>query len=196
MWSDGDDGNETEKRLVSAIDECKEYSVPICVLHLSSGEKAPCVNETGKARLDRIVERAVKNGVTLAFENQRKLANIAFVFELYEDVPNVRFCWDVGPEGCFTPGREYMPIFGNKLCYTHIHDNLCEYNGDLHRIPFDGKTDYERVARHIANSGYGGTLTLEVLPNDDIYKNVSAYDFYERAYGAIFRISKLCEKAK
>lgn len=194
IWSENTDGDETEKRLMRALEECKSFGVPIAVMHLSSGENAPCVSDAGRRRFDRIVDTAVKNGTVIAFENQRKLANIAFVMELYDKVENVRFCWDVGHEGCFTPGKEFMPLFGEKLCYTHIHDNLCEYNGDLHRIPFDGCLDYERVARHIAKSGYSGTLTLETMPVDEIYKGVSAYEFYSKAYCAAVKFRDMCIK--
>jgi sugar phosphate isomerase/epimerase len=197
IWEKGYDGDETEKMLLGAVEDCRRYSVPTVVMHLSSGENAPCVSDEGRARFDRIVDKAISGGVKIAFENQRKLANLAFVMELYADVENVGFCWDVGHEQCFARGREYMPLFSDKLCFTHIHDNLCEYNGDLHRLPFDGKIDFERVAGHIAKSGYKGTLTLEVMPADkSIYKDIDPVIYYEKAYMAISKIRQMCINAK
>ncbi len=192
LWSSGDEGDLMQKRICSCIERCAMYEIPIAVVHLSSGDNAPHICDIGKTRFDSIVECAVKNGVTVAFENQRKLANHAFVMELYSNVSNVGFCWDVGHEHCFADGREFMPLFGNKLVYTHIHDNLCEHDGDLHMIPFDGKIDFKRAAEHIVRSGFSGTLTLEIFGKAPIYADVSAEKFYEKAYQAIENFRNLC----
>ena len=195
IWSPEDCGDRMEKELTDTIDAAAAFSIPYVVLHLSSGDRCPCINDVGHARFDRIVNRAVQKNVTVAFENQRKLANLAFVLELYQDVPNVGFCWDVGHEKCFADGREFMPLFGNRLVYTHIHDNLCVHNGDLHLIPFDGAVDYTRTAHHLRQ--FDGTLTLEILPkNSDRYTNVPMRDYYRRAYDAAVRLRTLVEDAK
>lgn len=193
IWSDGQNGDIMEKRLFDCIAACGKNSVSIAVLHLSSGENAPCVCDAGRRRFDRLVEAAVKNNVIIAFENQRKLANLAFVSELYGNVKNVGFCWDVGHEKCFAHGREYMPLFGKKLVYTHIHDNLCTRNEDMHLIPFDGKINFHTVAAHIAASGFSGTLTLECLPEKSgLYTGVSPRGYYEKAYAAACKLRGMC----
>ena len=194
LWQKGEDGDVMLSRVCSCIERCGKYNIPVAVVHLSSGENAPHICDIGKERYDAIVDCAVKNGVTVAFENQRKLANLAFVMELYKDVSNVRFCWDVGHEHCFTGGKEFMPFFGDKLVYTHIHDNYCEYNGDMHMIPFDGKIDFSRVAEHIRRSDFSGTLTLEIFKKADIYKDMSNEVFYKRAYDAITKLRNMCEE--
>ena len=132
--------------------------------------------------------------MTLGFENQRKIGNLSFILELYNDVPQVRFCWDVGHEACFTPGREYMPLFGNKLVYTHIHDNEKVYNGDLHLIPFDGKIDYRRTAELLRKYDYQGTLTLEIAPKKSgRYDDLTIDQFFARAYTAAQRLRDLVD---
>ena len=196
LWRVGEEGDLMLSRIVSCIERCAKYDIPIAVVHLSSGEAAPHINDLGKSRFDAIVECGVKNGVTVAFENQRKIANLAFAMELYNKIDKVGFCWDVGHEGCFTYGKEFMPLFGEKLVYTHIHDNMCEYNGDQHLIPFDGKNDYERAARHIANSSFDGTLTLEIFKKDAMYSQTDTESFYTKAYDAIVRFRKMCESYK
>ena len=195
IWSDNEAGDRMEAELRNCIETASALSVPIVVTHLSSGEHCPCINDTGHARFDRLVNAAVRNNITLAFENQRKIANLAFVMELYADVPNVGFCWDVGHEACFTDGREFMPLFGDKLVYTHIHDNSGIHNEDLHMIPFDGTIDYTRTAEHL--KAFRGTLTLEFMPqNSDRYQNITARDCYERAAGSAMRLRELVEKAR
>ena len=125
----------------------------------------------------------------LAFENQRKLANLAWAMETFEDTDMVGFCWDCGHESCFTPGREYMPLFGKRLLCTHIHDNEGEYNKDSHLIPFDGNINYERFAEHIRNSGYQGPLTLEVIAkNSHRYDDITPDEYLEKAATAVKRL--------
>ncbi len=195
IWQDNEDGEAMFKSLYDCIDACHNVNVPITVVHLSSGKNPPRMNDLGFARLDKLVDHAVKQGVTLAFENQRKLANIAYIFETYKDVEQVRFCWDTGHEGVFAEGREYMPLFGDKLVYTHIHDNFSRPGGDLHMIPFDGNIDYAKVARHLKTHNYSGTLTLEVIPQVwEGYKGVSREAYYRKAYEAIIKIrNMLCD---
>ena len=180
--------------LLDCVDNCRNAGVPKMVVHLSSGKVPPRMNDLGFARFDQLVEYAVKNNVILAIENQRKLGNIAYMFEIYDDVEQVRFCWDTGHEQCFTEGREYMPLFGHKLVYTHIHDNFCKPGGDLHMLPFDGNIDFAKVAKQLKAVDYQGSLTLEVIPTVwDGYKGVSREAYYEKAYQAVSKIRDMMQ---
>ncbi len=186
MW--GDDGEEMYKRLAHTVDMCALSGAEIAIIHLSSGDNAPSLNDMGMARFTRLVEYAAKKGVKIAFENQRKIANLSWALETFADCDNVGFCWDCGHEYCFTPGREYMPLFSNQLICTHIHDNTCEYNSDNHMIPFDGKVNFNRVAEHIRKSGFDGTLMLEIFAKDKKYSDMTAEAFIKRAAGAVKKL--------
>lgn len=189
MWSDGEVGARALRILCDAVDRCAEVNVPIAVIHLSTG-KAPAITEAGQRNYAMLVEYASKKNVTLAFENQRWLANLAFVFE-YLAADNVRFCWDCGHEGCFTPGRHYMPLFGEKLACLHLHDNLGNLNEDMHLIPYDGALDFDYVAREIRNSGFDGTLMLELKGRKTpYYDHLSLEEFLARAANAACRLRK------
>lgn len=192
IWLDNEEGQQMFDRLSACIDTCHKIGVPKTVMHLSSGNNPPLMNDLGFGRFEKLVEQAVKQNVILAIENQRKLGNIAYFFEIYDDVEQVRFCWDTGHEQCFAHGREYMPLFGKKIVYTHIHDNLCEPGGDLHMIPFDGKIDYAKVVKHLKDVNYTGTLTLEVIPNVwEGYKGITPENYYQKAYNAIAKIKEM-----
>ena len=194
IWLPGEIGDVMLMTLVSCLDSCARYGVPVMIVHLSSGEKAPCVSDIGRERFDALVAHAGEVGVKIAFENQRKLANIAFAFERYENMPQVGFCWDVGHESCFTHGREYMPLFGDRLIALHLQDNMCEYNRDLHLLPFDGLIDFHRVASRIKDSGYTGTLMLEVFrKNSSLYDDLTPEEYYARAYRAASKLRLLIE---
>ncbi|MBR5528124.1 MAG: sugar phosphate isomerase/epimerase [Clostridia bacterium] len=169
MWSENEDGDAMLARLKNTVDNCAAVGVPIAVVHLSSGEKAPSITDAGRKRYGDLVEYAVKKNIKIAFENQRKLANLAWAMETF-GTDEAGFCWDCGHESCFTPGREYMPLFGDRIVCTHIHDNHGIYNGDDHILPFCGSIDFEKVAMRIKESGFCGTLMLEVFSGDDPQK--------------------------
>ena len=127
----------------------------------------------------------------IAFENQRKLANIAWAFEAFT-TETVKFCWDCGHEFCFTPGRHYMPLFGDRLICTHIHDNTAVFNDDSHFLPFDGACDFVYVADTLRNSDYTGSLMLEV-GNPSRYGELSPQEFLKKAWDAAVRLRTMVD---
>ncbi|MBQ7821085.1 MAG: sugar phosphate isomerase/epimerase [Clostridia bacterium] len=194
MWYDGEAGEDMLARLMHSVDVCVKHNIPVSVVHLSSGIPAPRINDVGYDRFSRLMEYADKNNVTIAYENQRMLANIAFAFEQF---PTAGFCWDVGHEACFANGRRYMPLFGDKLVQLHVHDNCEEFNSDLHLIPYDGKIDFERVARSIADTGYDRSLMLEIMKdNSDRYTDLTPEQYYKRASDAAHRLADRVEYYK
>lgn len=191
-----DSGREVVGTLKHSCELASENGIGIVVTHLSSGENCPPVTDAGLKNFDELINFAAKKNITLAFENQRKLANIAMIFELYGKDTNVGFCWDVGHEKCFARGREYMPLFGDRCIATHIHDNNMRYNVDEHLIPFDGSIDFRRTAELLKQYDYKGSLMLELdLPNEsnDKYKELSLEQFVKKAYAAINRLRIISE---
>lgn len=194
MWREGEGGERMCAELIACIDNCALAGVPTAVMHLSSGVNAPQVNDIGIARFTRLVEHAGKKGVVIAFENQRKLTNISWALETFEKNEQVGFCWDCGHEGCFSNGRQYMPLFASQLAALHIHDNYAVFNGDRHMIPFDAALDFERIARQIRESGYRGTLMLELFKKDgEPYGNMTADEYLCRAYAAAERLRAMID---
>ncbi|MCQ2430426.1 MAG: sugar phosphate isomerase/epimerase [Clostridia bacterium] len=192
IWREGEAGDVMAERLYASVRTCVRWEVPALVVHLSSGMTPPHVNDVGHARWVTLMELADREGVTICFENQRMLSNLAYAFETF---PTASFCWDVGHEGCFTPGRQYMPLFGNKLAALHIHDNHGVFNADEHMIPFDGSLDFDAAARMIAASGYTGTIMLELIRrNSDLYADWTPERYYRHAAEAARRIAEAVER--
>ncbi len=194
MWLDCEGGDAMLSELAYSVDNCHTAGVPVLIVHLSSGLKPPAITDIGRARFARLMEHAEKRNIIIAYENQRMLANIAWAFEEFASSPSLGFCWDCGHESCFTSGREYMPLFGKKLVATHIHDNFGEFNADKHLIPFDGSIDFNRFAEHIRNSGFEGTLMLELIEgNSKNYVDISADEYLQRGAAAIKRLRKMVD---
>ncbi|MBQ8814705.1 MAG: sugar phosphate isomerase/epimerase [Lachnospiraceae bacterium] len=193
IWYAGDGGMEMYRELTDCIDVCCEVGAPIAVVHLSSGVQAPPPTDIGRGRFIDLVDYAAGKGITVAFENQRKLGNIAWAFEEFKEAENVGFCWDCGHEACFTPGREYMPLFGDRLVCTHIHDNNRDYDEDIHILPFDGKIDFAHTASQIRESGFKGALMLEVNGNGEYYREMSCEAFLIRAAEAIKQLRDMVD---
>lgn len=198
IWFDTDGGVQMTDELKASIDRCAAADVPILVVHLSSGLTPPPTTDIGRGRFAELVEYAARKNVSIAFENQRMLANIAWAFEEFKDAKNVGFCWDCGHEYCFSPGRRYMPLFGDRLIFTHLHDNTCEFNIDRHLIPFDGNIPFDFIAKQIKESGYTGTLMLETFPRFtegkyDSYQDYSLEQFISRSADAAKKLRDMVD---
>lgn len=195
MWHPGEDGDNKLEQLCRCAEHAHAAGAGIIVVHLSSGEAAPPVTDIGRERFTRLAEYADKHNVRVAFENQRKVSNIAWAFETFPKDSNVGFCWDCGHETAFAHGRQYMPLFGDRLICTHIHDNYGVFQQDKHMLPFDGTFDYHRFARQIREYGYTGSLMLEVdyKKSPELYGNLTYLEYVERAAAAIKRLRYLVD---
>ena len=193
MWLEGAAGDTFLGELMRAVCHCAAAGVPVLVSHLSSGENAPSVTDVGRARYARLVEYAASKNVKIAFENQRKLANLAWAMETFDDSV-VGFCWDCGHESCFTPGRKHMPLFANRLVCVHIHDNFGVYDEDSHLLPFDGKIDFGQVASQLRSAPFDGTLMLEaVTENSNVYNGIDPLQYLEHAATAAKKLSEMVQ---
>lgn len=197
MWMPGVGYLTVFDYMKEAIDSAAENGVPVVITHVSSGWKAPAVNDLGLSRFDQLVVYARERGVTLAFENLRLLGNLACIVDRYEGLDNVRFCYDCGHEHCYTKTVRIMDVFTNRACCTHIHDNhgraFEDKVGDFdeHLLPFDGNIDYERMMRKLDEYGYSGSLMLEVFQRREEYAKMTHEEFLATCYERILKISNM-----
>jgi len=194
MWKEGIDGDEMLKRLIDCVQKCADFDIPVAVVHLSSGKPAPAISDIGNSRFARLIDKAREKNITLAFENQRFVANLASVMEQH---PGVGFCWDVGHEGCFTKGIPFMSLFGDRLTAVHLHDNHHLPDEDEHLIPFDGICDYSHIAETLTHYNFSGTVMLEVFRSEsNKYKTFTAEEYYKHAGEAAKKLVSLIESKK
>lgn len=196
MWKDDESAAQImADRLKDSVDKCARYNIPIVVMHISSGKPMPEINEKGMARFEDVFEYAREKGVKVALENQRFLENLQYFLEKFS---YLGFCWDCGHENGFTKGIKFMDLFGDRLIATHIHDNRCGIDTDDHLVPFDGKIDFEYVAKAIVDSGFDGTLMLEISKNaacdgKKVYEDMDDEEYMNRAADAVEKLSEMIE---
>ena len=190
IWRDNDRAPVQFERIMDGVEKCGRYGITTLVLHVTAGHTPPRPNKRGYERWVQIFERAKVLGVTIACENIRPYGNLAFILEQF---PESGFCWDVGHEHCSGDKRQFMPMFGCQLKALHVHDNLLD--GDHHMIPYDGKIDFDRVARQIAESPYTGSVMLEIIQTaSPLYAEMSPEDYYARAGRAAARLKEQIER--
>lgn len=146
-------------------------------------------SEYSELRFKKLGDFARENGITLAFENTgRCVENFKYILNL---IPDAKFCWDNGHQTLFAGDEKFLPLFSDKLVALHITDNnLCK---DDHLIPFDGKIDFDIVAKTLADIGYDGTIMLELLFRG-VYAEIMSYKDY--ALKAKCAAERIIEKIK
>ena len=200
MWDEStNEGDYYTEELKKCIRDAGYNGIPYVIMHTSFGIDAPISSRMGLTRFEKLVVEAEKYGVKLAFENL-EFPRLAALLLDYFKCDTVGFCYDTGHENCFTPGMKFLPMFGERLFCTHIHDNLSDrvensdnYRSDLHRIPFDGIIDFESVCKDIKKTGYTGSFMLEVTNRSDFYGDISFEAFVNKAYEAALKLRKLTD---
>lgn len=198
MWLDYKQAKETVEELVYCVRDCAEVNVPILVVHPFIGFKAENTpSKEGVENFRIVVEEAKLHGVKIAFENVEGEEYLKILMKAFEDYENVGFCWDTGHELCYNRGKDMLNLYGNRLIATHINDNLgvSDFNGnifwtdDLHLLPFDGISDWKKVAERLNKCGYDGILTFELnklsKPNrheNDKYAKMHIQEYISECY--------------
>lgn len=198
IWhdEDGELAEIMEGELIASIDDCAETGVPIVIMHAIIGMDNFTPTELGIRRLEKIIDRAVKKNVKIAFENTEGEMYLEKIFDHYGKVENVGFCIDTGHEMCYNSGRDLIGKYGEYLIATHLNDNMgitnppeITFMDDAHLLPFDGIADWNGIAQRLRKCSYDGILTFELnakgrnetSPNR-IYDSLSFEEYVNEAY--------------
>ncbi len=195
IWLDSEVGENVYQGLIECVERCAQFSIPTMVIHMSSGNTPPPVTDLGRMRYEGIIEHAAKKNVVLAFENLRKLSHLAWVFETFQDHDTVKFCWDSGHQQCYTPNIPFMKLYGDKLQALHLHDNYGILYQDDHLLPFDGVGNFDEISKAIKESGYEGTIMLEVARGNHERYQIPIREYLEQAAEKVKRLVKMIDEA-
>lgn len=195
LWRPGDKGEYVKEKLIECVNECKDAGVPLVVFHAIIGMDKHEPTEIGLLRFCRIVKRAEKIGINIAFENTEGVEYLDALMDQFRSA-YVGFCWDTGHELCYNYGEDMTAKYGDRLTCTHLNDNfgMTDKNNmtwldDSHMMPFDGVTDWQSVADRLKKYNYKGELTFELTKNSkpgknthDIYSSLDELEFLKLAY--------------
>ena len=189
---------------IKSMEICAQHGIKTVVIHpihLRHGAPFDQDRAIGLASFNELASVAKRIDMKIALENLDRY-NIDALYFLLDNiaVPNVGLCFDAGHWYLWRPGDD-MPIldkYGTRLFAIHLQDNIREPFGadDQHLIPGDGKIDFPRVMRAIAQTGYRGCTMLEVrrinFHHDFIYNypNLTRPQFLARAKSVALELSK------
>ena len=181
LWTDTDPVKSLIK-LHGAIDSCSNYAIKTLVVHPTDTTAPPPVSEVGKTYFRGLIRYAKSMNVDLAFENIERPEYLDTIFGECDDT-NVKLCYDLGHENCFSKGSDVLGKYGERLKALHIHDN--DGNSDQHAIPFDGNIDMQRFIGKLKELEYYGMITLEVMRDrSDLYDDLTDEQFLAKAFEA------------
>lgn len=211
LWKIGKENEKIIKDYIQQIKICEKYGVHVAVMHPTCAPRN-CANELyseqGIKSIKEILEATKNCNVKLAFENLNPLDN-KYLSLLLDNIKDERlgFCYDSGHHNLYAPGTDFLESYGDRCYALHLHDNLMDApdintsERDLHLLPFDGKIDFEKVMRGIANSGYAGDIImlelhrylpqyLAYLP----YQDFAPIDYLREAYSRGQKLAGMLEE--
>ncbi|MBQ4575638.1 MAG: sugar phosphate isomerase/epimerase [Clostridia bacterium] len=189
VWIKDTAGDAYMARIGRIVEYCSDGGVEKLVMHVSGGDALP-VNSCGLDRYAVLETRAKSCGVRLCYENGDRIDHLEAV--LARSDPFHGFCYDCGHEACYTLDAMLLKKWGNRLLYTHLHDNRGYGCGDLHWMPFDGVCDWAVLATGFVSCGYTGTLNLELACHSNAaYGEMPYADFVRAAKDRAVRFGEM-----
>lgn len=155
-----------------------ELEVALVNLHpVGRGLRGKDAVERNAEAVAEVAARAAELGQTVMVENMGYSFNTPEeLAPLLDAAANVRFHLDLGhanirPEG--RPNRlpALLDAFGDRIAHVHAHDNKGRH--DEHLPLGVGSVDWPEAARRLRETGYDGTLTLEVFADEPAYTHAS-----------------------
>ena len=138
--------------------------------------------------LKRILLTAEDSNITVCLENMSE--NAEHLSPVFQALPSLRLTLDVGHAQLLTDTNTsfgFIEKFPERIAHIHLHDNLGGTSPahDLHLPVGRGTVDFPRILDKLFQSGYEGTMTLELKP-EEIRENLG--DLKQILQDAGFRI--------
>lgn len=208
FWTRGTTNDRLISRAKSELDLCKKYNIKKAVFHVASGSSfniAIAPNEFGLNCMKEILEYARNCGVKIAVENLDRL-NIEHFFYIMDNIKDssLGVCYDSGHHNLYLSDYDLIEMYNDRIFAVHLQDNLMDWQEgtdwtrDIHRLPFDGKIDFEKVMQKLAESSYNDAIILEVhkIPAGgiNIYKDMTDIEYLTEAKKRAARLAEIFEK--
>ncbi len=187
--------------VLNRLQMASELQCPVAILHLPEynsaihADPAPAMENVRKS-LDALVPHIERLGVRIAVENMPR-DNWPLVERVLQEYPPhaVGLCYDSGHGTISGNGLERLEANRHRLIALHLHDN--DGVGDLHWLPFEGRTDWPRLARIIAASSYDRpVMTMESNMKCPPHKGADARNWLTKAAHAAEKLGGILDAAK
>ena len=199
MWNrDLEIAGSVLRDLLDSASACAELGFPLLVVHPWNGvEYTFCQDTLCFDHFDTLVRHAQNLGIRVAFENLEGPEYLTSLLERYHSCKTVGYCWDSGHELCYTPGWDFLTPYGDRLCMTHLNDNLgitdpsgrLQGTDDLHLLPFHGIVDWEHTVQRLKKANKQEILNFElkIRPKGnrcklDLYSQMPLKDYFQETY--------------
>jgi sugar phosphate isomerase/epimerase len=156
--------------LMATVDMAYRMQIKLLTLHLWMDTRfiPPLVLAEKHRALKELVEYGLRNGVAVCLENVSETA--ADLEIVIEQIPDLWLTLDVGHAQLLTSENASFEIirrFGKLIRHLHVHDNMGgdTLADDLHLPIGEGLIDFPAILRSLIQSGYDGTMTLEMKIN-------------------------------
>lgn len=207
LWRNDESGEIGKNELIECLEVCAKHEIPVMVTHAFIGYDNDFVNKAaGIERYGAVAKKASELGVKLALENTEGEEHLAVLLDALKSEKSVGFCWDTGHELCYNYSKDMCALYGDRLICTHLNDNLgvSDFGGirtwhdDLHLMPFDGITDWDSVAKRLAQANYDAPLSFELSItskpgrfDNHPYSVMKAEEYFALAYNRACRVAAL-----
>ena len=199
LWSEDDTVNSSAlDKIFQSLDGCKKHGIPVLVMHTWIGfTDIPSPTKKGLETYGKIVAKAKKYGVKIAFENTEGFDHFETLMNYFNGEETVGFCWDSGHEICYNYSKDLLAQYGDRLIMTHLNDNLgiSKFDGkifwtdDLHLLPYDGVADWDKIAVRLSKAKSLEILNFELnirnKPNryeNVCYEKMSIEEYFTEIY--------------
>jgi sugar phosphate isomerase/epimerase len=142
LWRGYAAGEKYRAQIKNLLDLCARGGVGKVIMHVAHKIPAPNPSAEGLRSFRELEAYAKARAIKICYENCKHSVHLAAVMEGAD--PFHGFCYDSGHHYCYTPKEDLLGQYGDRLLYTHLHDNLGNWE-DLHLLPGDGTLDWSKL---------------------------------------------------
>lgn len=168
---------EAHRILEKSIRAAAKIGINIMVLHPSCGydecytDREEYVNQTIR-EVKRVNDVCRELGVTLALENMKPdhiCCRSSEMVRILNEIPDLKVCFDTNHSLLEGP-EDYLDALlkagvKGRIAATHISD--CDLDTEMHRIPFDGKINWQKLLTKLEELDFDGVFMYEVSKPKD-----------------------------
>ena len=175
------------KAFYQTMEEISALGYHNLVMHLCEKGDVPAPGIDLLHSIEALLPVAEANKMTLSLENTWRADYLEYVWQAFPGVKELGFCFD-SSHANLKDQFYLLEDHGNRLSALHLSDN--DGSADQHRLPFDGKIDFEKKVLPFLTEN-DVPFTMELIADRKQYPDEK--EFLSSAYQ---RVTELTEKTE